>query len=255
MTPSNQPGRILTASIVALGLFAATAVQAADGKEAISPEASSILQKSLQFLAAQSRFSVDSSSSIELVTEAGQKLQFHQDSRLTVQRPDKMRAERSGEVMSSDFYYDGKQLTVYNPQTRFYATTPAPADLDATLAFARDKLNIVSPAGDLIYSNAYAIMTQGVESGFVVGKTSLGGVRCTHLAFRAPDTDWQIWIEDSKTPFPRKLVITSLDVPGNPQFTIDLSNWNRKPQIKAGMFEFHPGKNARRVDFLPVSGN
>jgi len=31
------------------------------------------------------------------------------------------------------------------------------------------------------------------------------GVRCDNLAFRAPNVDWQIWIQEGPEPLPRKL--------------------------------------------------
>ena len=47
-----------------------------------------------------------------------------------------------------------------------------------------------------------------MESDFYVGKSEVRGVKTDHLAFRADEVDWQVWIEDSRTPLPRKLVIT-----------------------------------------------
>jgi hypothetical protein len=57
--------------------------------------------------------------------------------------------------------------------------------------FARTKLDIVAPASDLLYKNAYEILMNGVTDGFVVGKAVIEGVRCDHLAFRAPHVDLQ----------------------------------------------------------------
>jgi hypothetical protein len=93
------------------------------------------------------------------------------------------------------FVYDGKSLTLSNPQENVYAQVTAPGTLEEMLDFARIKLDIVAPAGDLIYKNAYDILMDGVTEGIVVGKAVIEGVLCDHLAFRAPDVDWQIWIQ------------------------------------------------------------
>ena len=35
-----------------------------------------------------------------------------------------------------------------------------------------------------------------------LGSGVIGGVECDHLAFRAKDTDWQIWIAQGEEPIP-----------------------------------------------------
>ena len=57
-------------------------------------------------------------------------------------------------------------------------------------------------------------------AGFVVGKSTIDGVRCDHLAFRGYGVDWQIWIEDGARALPRKYVISTVDVVGAPQFEV-----------------------------------
>jgi hypothetical protein len=79
------------------------------------------------------------------------------------------------------------------------------------LDFARTRLDIVAPAGDLIFKNAYDVLMDGVTEGIVVGKAVIEGVPSDHLAFRAPDLDWQIWVQQGAQPLPRKIVITTLD--------------------------------------------
>ncbi len=120
------------------------------------------------------------------------------------------------------------------------------------LDFARESLDIVAPAGDLLYSNAFEILMQDVASGFVVGKSVVEGKRCDHLAFRAPHVDWQIWIQEGDKPLPRKLVITSTDVSGAPQFAVVMAQWNLAPDISDKVFDFTPPNDAKKIDFLPA---
>jgi hypothetical protein len=182
----------------------------------------------------------------------GQKLQFHSAARFTLQRPNKLRAERVGDVVSQSFYYDGRTLTLFNPNDGVYATVPAPGTLDAAVDFARDSLDVVAPAGDLITTDAYQRLMADSTSGFVVGKSVVEGVRCDHLAFRGIGVDWQVWIEDGDKPFPRKFVVTTLDVAGMPQFEIRMSNWTLTPDVSPKRFEFSPPPGATRVEFLPA---
>jgi hypothetical protein len=218
----------------------------------IDPQAEQLLKAAMAFLGSQKRFSADTHSTIELVTTWGQKLQFDNAVTMAVQRPNKLHVKRVGDLIDQVFYYDGKSLTLHNPSQKYYASVPAPGTLEETLDFARTKLDIVAPAGDFIYKNAYEILTEGATSGFVVGKGVIEGVRCDHLAFRAPHVDWQIWIQEGAKPLPRKIVITTRHLANAPQFSVVVTRWNLAPTFNESLFSFKPPKDARKVDFLPL---
>ena len=216
----------------------------------IAPEAKQILKASTDFLASQQRFTADTRNTLEIVLKSGQKIEFNSTGRQSVQRPNKLRAERTGDLVEQVFVYDGQSLTQFNPQEKIYAQVPAPGTLEDMLDFARTKLDIVAPAGDLVYKNAYDILMDGVTEGIVVGKAVIEGVLCDHLAFRAPDVDWQIWIQEGAQPLPRKIVITTLDLPNAPQFGITVTKWNLQPTFDANTFTFTPQAGMKRIDFL-----
>jgi hypothetical protein len=195
-------------------------------------------------------FRVDAEATIEAVLPSGQKLQYGQRVAVTVARPNKMRVARMGEVINQTFYYDGKTLTVDLPDQRYYATSAAPATIDAMLDFARDKLDIIAPGSDLIYEDAFALLTQDLTSAFVVGKAVVDGVPCDQLAFRNAEVDWQVWIQEGAKPLPRKFIVTSKKVSGSPQFTVVLSKWDAAPKITDAAFKFVPPKGSQRIDFL-----
>lgn len=71
-----------------------------------------------------------------------------------VSRPNKLRAERKGDLISQVFYYDGKTLTPYNPSDRIYAAAPAPGTIEGLLDFARELLGLTVPVADPVYRNA-----------------------------------------------------------------------------------------------------
>jgi hypothetical protein len=127
----------------------------------------------------------------------------------------------------------------------------APDTLEGMLDFAFTKLDIVAPAGDLLYKNAYDILMDGVTDGFVVGKAVIEGVLCDHLAFRAPHVDLQIWVQEGAQPLLRKLVITTRDLPNAPQFAVTVTKWNLKPEFGPQTFTFQPPAGAKKVEFLP----
>ena len=235
--------------------FAALPSDAPAQPAGIDPQATAILRKSIDFLAGLKAFSVDAHSTIEATLTSGQKLQFDSVSTVTLQRPNKLVARRGkGDVLNQAYYYDGKTLTLYNPDEKYYATLNAPPAIEPMLDFARDTLDVVAPAGDLLYRDAYEMLMQDTTTGFVVGKSFVGGARCDHLAFRKGDVDWQIWIQEGATPLPRKYVITSPKEAGVPDFTVAMTKWNVAPQVTDGMFVFRPPAGAKRVDFLKPGG-
>ena len=250
MTIMRAKTGLLTSWVLALA--ALHPVTALAQNSSVDPQAARIMQRMTEYVGSLQTFGLVTASTVEVVLVNGQKIQLDSGTHLTVQRPNKLRAERVGDVISQALYYDGEHLTLVNPDEGYYATVPAPGTIDAMLDFARDTLDVVAPAGDLVMNDSYARLMADVTSGFVVGKSIVNGVRCDHLAFRSLDVDWQIWIEDGAKPVPRKYIITTLDVPGSPQFDVQMNSWTTAPDVSAKQFEFAPPPGAKRIEFMPL---
>ena len=219
----------------------------------IDPQAEKLLKRMSDYLAGRQQFTAKAESTLEVVLTSGQKLQYDSPATLMVSRPNKLRAHRKGDIANQEFFYDGKTLTLYSPRENVYATAAAPPTLDETLDFAREKLDIIAPAAELLYKNAAERMLKESSSGFVVGQSVVGGVKCTHLAFRGAEVDWQIWIEDGDKPLPRKFILTSKKVAGEPQFTVLIRNWDVAPKLTNSEFSFTPPKGAKKIEFLQLT--
>jgi hypothetical protein len=235
-------------AIVALAVVSVAAQAQSAG---IAPEAKQILKASTDFLSSQQRFSADTRNTLEIVLKSGQKIEFNSTGRQSVQRPNKLRSERSGDLVEQLFVYDGKSLTLYQPHEKVYAQVAAPGTLEEMLDFAREKYDVVAPFGDMLFKNAYDILMDGVTEGIVVGQAVIEGVVCDHLAFRAPDVDWQIWIQQGAQPLPRRIVITTLDLPNAPQFAVTVARWNLEPTFDAQTFTFTPQAGMKQIELLP----
>jgi len=233
---------IAAAAVVSLGAQAQTA--------AIDPEAQRLLKASTDFLARQDKFSFESRVSLEVVLYSGQKIEFNNTGRQVVQRPNKMRSERTGDLVEQLMIYDGQSITLFNPGDKTYATVGAPGTLEGMLDFARETLDIVAPAGDVLYQDAYSILMDGVISGMVVGKSVIEGVRCNQVAFRGPTTDFQVWIQDGAQPLIRKVVITTRDLFNAPQFSATVTKWDLAPRFDDQTFRFTAPAGVKKVDFL-----
>jgi hypothetical protein len=219
----------------------------------IDPQAEKILRRMSDYLASRQEFSLKAESTLEAVLTSGQKIQFDSPATLEVSRPNKLRAHRKGDIVNQEFFYDGKTLTLFSPRENVYATTAAPPTIDETLDFAREKLDIIAPASELLYKNAAEKMLKESSSGFVVGPSVVGSVKCTHLAFRGSEVDWQIWIEDGDKPLPRKFILTSKKVVGEPEFTVLIRSWDLASKFTDKEFTFVPPKGAKKIEFLQLT--
>jgi hypothetical protein len=244
--------RGMAAAVVALGTLAscAWASHAWAQGPAIEPEATRLLKRMTDYLGGLERFSLDTDNMLEDVLVSGQKLQYGFSSSVSVRRPDRLRAARTGDVRQQLLLYDGASLTIHDPKENYFARAAAPDDIDGMLHFARDTLDIVPPSGDLIYTNAFDLLMANVTEGAVVGKAMVGGVRCDHLAFRTPTVDWQIWIADGDKPLPYRYVLTTMDDPAFPQYLVLMSNWNVDPKLDDALFRFAKPEGAKEIEFL-----
>jgi hypothetical protein len=246
----RRAGSLLVLTIVLLGAWPQPGRAQPAG---IDPQAEKLLRRMSDYLAGRQQFSLKAESTLEVVLTSGQKVQFDSPATLVVSRPNKLHAHRKGDIVNQEFFYDGKTLTLYNPKENLYATTAAPATLDETFDFAREKLDIVAPGTDLFYTNAAEKMLKAFSSAFVVGPSVVAGAKTTHLAFRTADVDGQVWIDDGDKPLPRKFILTSKQVKGEPEFTIVIRSWDLAPKVTDKEFVFTPPKGAKKIEFLSLT--
>lgn len=219
----------------------------------VDPKAQQLLRQMSDYMADLQQFTVRTENTLEVVLTSMQKLQYGNPAQMTVKRPDKFHANRKGDLVDQEFFYNGETLTLYSPGHQVYATVAAPPTMEEALDFARESLDIIAPATDFLYKNSYDVLMADVISGFYVGTSIVGGVKCHHLAFQGYEVDWQVWIEDGDQPLPKKVVMTTKRLTGAPQFTVTVTDWDLAPKIEDGMFNFTPPKTAHQVDFYRLT--
>jgi hypothetical protein len=246
----RRTGSLLTLAMLLLGAWPQPGRAQPSG---IDPQAEKLLRRMSDYLAGRQQFSLKAESTLEAVLTSGQKLQYDSPATLVVSRPNKLRAHRKGDIANQEFFYDGKTLTLYNLKENLYATTAAPATLDEMFDFAREKLDVIAPGTDLFYKDAAEKMLKASSSGSVVGPSVVAGTKTTHLAFRGADVDWQVWIEDGDKPLPRKFILTSKQIKGEPEFTMVIRSWDLAPKVTDKEFAFVPPKGAKKIEFLSLT--
>jgi hypothetical protein len=249
ITNSSRAAALLALGALALSATVSTEVRAQASN--VDPAAVQILKKTTDYLGGLQQFSVDTLNIAEEVLDSGQKIQLTVGASLVLQRPNKLRVERIGDLINQSWYYDGKTVTLYNSSVNYYASEPAPGTIEEMLDFARESLGVIAPAADLVYRNAFPLLMQDVTLAAVVGKALVGGVKCDHLLFSRPGVDFQIWVPEAGKPLPLKYVVIDTGVPELVATITLISNWNLAPKTTDAMFTFVPPQGAKKTGFMP----
>jgi hypothetical protein len=219
---------------------------------AIDPSAVKVLKNACAYLASCQRFSFRAEEWKDVVLPSGRKVQTTKTVEVQLSRPDKLHVEVRSAKRSMGYWQKDKVLTVLDRVKGFYGTVETPPNLDEALDFVLDRFGMEVPLEDLLRSDPFAGVMEGVESGEDLGRVTVLGVPCRHLAFVGAQADWQVWIEEGARPVVKKLVIDYRDRPGSPQYTAILSGWDMVTPIAEGAFEFDNVDGATRVEVLPV---
>jgi hypothetical protein len=207
-----------------------------------------ILKTATDYLVSQKTLSASFESDIEIITPELQKIQFTSSGQMKLERPDKLRIRRTGGYADVEIVYDGKTVSLYGNDSKSYMQAEMPGSVDRMIAETQARSGIGMPGADLLLSNAFDELVATAIDGKHIGQGVVDGVECEHLAFRTPDTDWQIWIEKGDKPVPRKYVITSKTIAGAPQYTLRIRDWKTDAFTDADTFVFKPPAGATKVE-------
>ena len=219
----------------------------------VDPAATAILKRMCDYLGSLDQFSVDTQNSLENLFYSGHRIDSDVSAHVIVSRPNKLRAERRGDMIDQDFYYNGTELTLYNPQDKVYATVAVPDTFEGMFKFMYESLGFGVPISDFVYPDSYPLLMKDVTMAKVVGRTSINGVWCDHLFFSSKGADFQVWVADGDWPLPLKYVITDTTTPELLSITTLLSNWNLAPAASEADFTFKAPDGVKEISFMPFN--
>ena len=211
-----------------------------------------VLFQASEFLKAAKTFKFQADITRDVILYDGVRVQFGGVSKVTVERPNKLRAIFDGDERSRRSYFDGETLTMYSVNKQIYAQNKVPGTIDNAIDFVHDTFGFSVPLADLVYADPYAILIENVDEGHFVGKHKIDGIVCNHLAFQQELIDWQIWVEDSDTPLVRKFLITYKTEEGSPEYEAKISNWEINPSVSDADFKFTPPAGVEKIEFIAV---
>ncbi|MFC1657444.1 DUF2092 domain-containing protein [Candidatus Moduliflexota bacterium] len=249
MRKNNSRG-VAAVLLAAVLVLPAAVTAGGDNQGALDPLVDSILRQSCSTLAEAGEFSFHAEIAYDEILHTGQKVQYAGQLEAALKRPDRIRTNYRGDRSESAVWYDGSSFTLMDPAMNLFASAPAPANIDALLELTVAKLGFNLPLSDFFYSDPYTGLLKKVTGAIYAGLDTVDGAACHHLAFSQEDIDWQVWIEEGDRPVPRKLIITYKNLPGSPQYTAVIRDWNFAPGLADGHFSFEPPAGAERIEFL-----
>ncbi|MFL6739173.1 MAG: DUF2092 domain-containing protein [Sphingomicrobium sp.] len=215
-------------------------------QDATVQNAKARLKAMSDYLAAQKAISLSYDSVFEVVTTEHQKLQLATSGTIALNRPDKIRTTRKSGFADTEMVFDGKTVSILGKGQNAYVQAEVPGTIDNLIDQLRDRFKRQIPGADLLLQDVYGQLTGDITDVKDLGSGVIGGTECDHFAFRAKETDWQIWIAQGANPYPCRYVITSKDVDQSPQFTLVVSDW--KAGGAGGDFTFTPPAGAKLLD-------
>lgn len=241
---------LLLVLTMALPIYAAKCVAVPATK--IDPQAVDTLRQMAAFVTGLREFSVHVQTTRDLVLPTDQALTSDLTYDLMVRRPDGLRINMTSAAGGAQVFYDGRTLTVFTPAKNFYATESAPGTIEETMKAAM-KRGISLPLAEFIYRDPNRKLIANLASATFVGSSLIDGVMTNHLAFRQKGgIDWQLWVEDSETPLPRRIVMVDRQIRDFPRFSATLSDWNVNPAFDESTFAFTPPEGAQKIKFAEL---
>ncbi|MCP4260131.1 MAG: DUF2092 domain-containing protein [Planctomycetes bacterium] len=219
----------------------------------VETHADRLLKEMGDYLKSAEAFTFHAESSYDAIDRNGQNIRYGGTIDVALSRPNRFRSTFNGDERQTQTFYDGKTVTIYNAEINMYAVTDVPPDIDGAIDMIVDKYEVSVPLADIVYADPYNILIENVIAGRWVGRHSIAGVPCNHLAFIQESVDWQIWIEEGSQPVPRQVLITYKDEPGWPQYLARLNSWDFQPQLSNDYFQFQPPAGSDEMEFLGTS--
>jgi hypothetical protein len=236
----------LVLTLISPGIAGAQSAAKSGG---IEPEADRVLREMSDWLAGLGSYAVQTETMVDFVLDSGQKIQLSHRRSVKVNRPDRLAAEVDGDDIRRKLWYNGETLTFFDVDHNVYAVTPAPDTITGMIEFVQKKLEIQVPLADLLAPDPYAVLTREVKTGVYLGRHRVGNRKCHHLAFTQENADWQIWVDATGSPAPRKVVITYKKQPAEPQYTAMILRFDDSMDLPDEVFEFTPPESAVEVEF------
>jgi len=221
----------------------------------LEPKALDILKASSSRLAAARTMSFTAFVSYESPSRLGTPLIYTVRYDVTMQRPDKLRVIMPGDGPASEFYYDGKTMTAFSPAENLVAVAKAPPTIDAALNAAFDSAAIYFPFTDLIVTDPYKDIADGLIMAFYIGQSrEVGGTTTDMVAYANNEVFIQAWI-GAEDKLPRRARAVYSADPARLRHQMDITDWKLDITVQADAFVSKSAGSANPIAFSNPNSN
>ena len=186
---------------------------------------------------------------------SGRPLHIVHTLKVTMHRPDRLLVDVTGDNGTTKLAFDGKTVTVSSATEKKYASIPIPeGTIEGMLKEAVGRLGIDFPLADFLTEAPDKAFLTGVTEGSVVNTVTIDGVPCLHMFFlQPPGIELELWVEKNDQSLPRRLIVTYRNLPGQPNFIAEFSDWNFNIHPSDADFTFQPPPDAVQVQLKPAA--
>ena len=218
-------------------------------RPSIAPQAIEIVQRACHELSNHNALTFHAEVMFDEVLQSGVKLQFAGALDYAVQRPNELAVDYESDLGGKRLWYDGKTVTLFDIPYKMYASVPAPGSIDQMMDHMNRTYHLSLPLGDMASGKACEKIDQQVKFGTWVGVNDVLGEPCDHLAFALSSADYQVWVQHTGKPLPRKVVINYRALRGSPEYIAFISDWKFPSTIAQDRFRPNLPQGAVRIDF------
>jgi len=223
-------------------------------KPAISEEASAALLRMGESLRAE-QFSFQVRTIRVYGDASGQPLHIFHTMKVTVHRPNRMLVDVTGDDGDNKFVFDGKHATIYSAASKKYAQVPVTGGtIQTMLEETVGRLGVDFPLADFLTEAPNKAFLTGITAGRVVNTVMIDGSPYLHLFFtQPPGIELELWLAKNDQSLPKRLVVTYRNLPGQPNFIAEFSDWNFNVHPSDADFAFQPPADATQVALKPLA--
>lgn len=224
-------------------------------KPVIDEEASAALMRMGQTLRGAEQFSFQVRTIRVYADASGQPLHIFHTLKVVVHRPNRMLVDIVGDDGTSKLVFDGKTAVIYSAVRKKYASIPVPeGTIQAMMKEAMGRLGVDFPLADFLTEAPDKAFLTGVTSGRVIDTVTIDGSPYLHLFFsQPPGIELELWLAKDNQSLPRRLIVTYRDLPGQPNFIAEFSDWNLDVHPSDAEFTFQPPADAEQVQLEPAA--
>jgi len=218
------------------------------------PEGREVVQRTIDFMGAQTQLLTEALVSYQAVQESGQKLHFDLLQRMAVQQPDKLYWVTLNDDGSTDsaWFADGR-FTLLRQPANLWGQIRVPPTIPEMVQRVSDVYDLDVPFGDILASDLTELwLGEEVTEVWWVGEAWVEGYWTDHVALRKPGADLELWVRKGDEPFLAKMTVAFTEADGQPTYVARFRKWATSVADVEADFSFVPPEGSEQVEVVPV---